>query len=220
MEEKAQEQRQTGIPAWILVVVVVIIIGLAIFLFLTRGVTVEGTIQDAIKGTPVVGATITAGNSSTTSDKNGNFRLRVPKLEGEITVNAPGYEPLSTSLDKRLSLSLVPLPEKVASYWFEFWKENNYDGMYNLLTSNCQNAVSREIFQQEFSRYQLEIMDVRTQQTGTEGDTANVSAEVDINTPLGKQTLHFSLQLHKEGGLWKVVWYRGGQGIAPSQPPL
>ncbi len=214
---EAQQREGKDIPWWMLTAVIAIIVGLAILIFLMRGVTIEGTVKDALKGTPVGGATITMGIYSTTSDENGSFKLKAPKLEGEIVVNAPGYEPLSTTAERSLFLSLVPLPEKVASYWFNYWREANYREMYNLLTSECRNATSGEAFEEEFSRYKLEIVDVRTEKMEAKADTATVLAEVDINTPLGKQTLRFSLQFRKEGGLWKAVWY--GAGATPAQPP-
>lgn len=219
-EKKApEEERQKGIPWWMLTLILVVIVGLAAFIFLTRGIVIEGTIVDAVKGTPIKDATITLGTHSTTSDENGRFSLRVPTLEGEVVVNALGYEPLSVNGERNLSLSLVPLPEKVASYWFAYWKDGNYEGMYNLLTNECRSATSREAFQEEFSRYKMEIVSVKAQKTGEENNTANVSAEVEINTPLGKQILRFSLQLLKEEGIWKVVWYPQGQGMVPLQPP-
>lgn len=222
MEEKeaqGKEEKQRGLSQVILAVLIVIIIGLALFFFFTRGIYIEGTLVDAVKGTPVAGATVTVGTYSTTSDESGRFKLKVPKLEGELLVNAPGYELLSTTVERNLSLSLVPLPENVASYWFNYWKENNYEGMYSLLTNDCKNAISREALQEEFSRYKMEIVDVRTQKLKMEGNTADIEADVEINTPLGKQTLHFSLKLLKEGGIWKVVWYGEGRGITPAQPP-
>lgn len=220
MEEKELEQMPKGIRIWVLALILLIIVGLFVLFYFLKGTTIEGTIRDAVKGTPVTGASIILGTHSTTSDENGSFRLRVPKLEGEISVSAPGYESLSINVEKNLSLSLVPLPEKVASYWFNYWKEANYAGMYDLLTNDCKKAISLETFNEEFSRYKLEIVDIRTQKMETNDNTAGVLAEVDINTPLGKQTLRFSLRLLKEGGIWKVVWYSAGRGLTPTQPPL
>ncbi|MBC7238375.1 MAG: hypothetical protein H5T69_21250, partial [Chloroflexi bacterium] len=152
-----------------------------------------------------------------TTDENGRFKLRVPKLEGELVVNAYGYEPLSVAVEKNPVISLVPLPEKVAEYWFNYWKNGDYERMFELLTNDCRNSITKEAFAEEFSRYKLEIVAVRTQRTGGEGDSAEVKAEVDINTPFGKQTLHFTIPLKKDSGIWKVVWYSGGTGMATQQ---
>lgn len=216
-DEVPQEAKSKGMPTWLLAVIVGIILALAGFFFLTQGVVIEGVLKDAVSGMPIKGATITIGTRSTISDENGRFRLRVPKLEGEVIVNAVGYEPLSAGVEKNLSLTLVPLPETVATYWFNYWKSADYQGMYNLLADECKNAVSREAFQEEFSRYRLEIVDTRAQKMDRGDDTATVLAEVKINTPLGEQTLRFSLQLRKESGIWRIVWYP--QGATSFQPP-
>lgn len=202
------------------VISLVLILGLIAYVFLIRGTKIEGTIQDSITGSPVSGAIITSDSSSTTSDEKGKFKLKVSKLGVEITINATGYEPISITADKTLSIALTPLPEKTAEYWFNFWKLEDYEKMYDLLSNDSRKLITKEAFQQEFSRYRLDISDVKAKKTSEEAHSVNVNVEVGINTPFGKQTLRFPLQLVKEEGRWSVVWYGAGQlppGNIPSQ---
>jgi hypothetical protein len=217
----AEEGKIGNGKRWILLIILIfVILGLIAYAFLQRGKRIEGRIQDAITGLPVSGALISSGTSSTTSDERGRFRFRVSKLGVDITINAAGYEPFSTKADKTLSISLIPLPEKVAEYWFNYWKLGDYEKMYDLLSTDSRKLITKEAFQQEFSRYKLEILDVKVEKTSEEGNTVNVNVEVGINTPFGRQTLRFPLQLIKEESYWKVIWYGAGQfppGNIPSQ---
>jgi hypothetical protein len=217
----AEEGKIGNGKSWILLIILIfVILGLIAYAFLQRGKRIEGRIQDAITGLPVSGALISSGTSSTTSDERGRFRFRVSKLGVDITINAAGYEPFSTKADKTLSISLIPLPEKVAEYWFNYWKLGDYEKMYDLLSTDSRKLITKEAFQQEFSRYKLEILDVKVEKTSEEGNTVNVNVEVGINTPFGRQTLRFPLQLIKEERYWKVIWYGAGQfppGNIPSQ---
>ena len=218
MAEESKDKNGKGKIFFIIVLVV--ILGLIAYVFLLRGTKIEGTIKDSLTGLPVSGAIITSGSSSTTSDNSGKFRLRVSKPGVQITITATGYEPTSITADKTLSISLIPLPEKTAEYWFNYWKSEDYEKMYDLLSNDSRNLITKEAFQQEFSRYRLDISNVKAEKTSEEANSVNVNVEVEINTPFGKQTLRFPLQLVKEEGRWNIVWYGEGQlppGNVPSQ---
>jgi hypothetical protein len=206
-----EEKSGNGKGKILLIIILFVILGLIAYALLQRGTRIEGTIQDAITGLPISGALISSGTSSTTSDERGKFRFRVSKLGIDIKINAAGYEPFSTKADNTLSISLTPLPEKVAEYWFNYWKSGDYEKMYDLLSTDSRKLITKEAFQQEFSRYRLEILDVKAEKTSEGGNTVSANVEVGINTPFGRQTLRFPLQLLKEEERWSVVWYGAGQ---------
>lgn len=54
--------------------------------------TISGTVTDSLAGTPVVGARVTIGTQSTTTDESGSYSLNsVPLGEQPVSITAPGY---------------------------------------------------------------------------------------------------------------------------------
>ncbi|MGB9607002.1 MAG: carboxypeptidase-like regulatory domain-containing protein [bacterium] len=99
----------------------------------------EGTIQDALTGLPTKGATVSLGNRTTTSDKNGRFTLWARTLTGELTINASGYEPYTCPVERKLIISLLPFPEKTVEYWFNYWKRNFPISIFALLLNSSKS---------------------------------------------------------------------------------
>jgi hypothetical protein len=60
---------------------------------------VAGVVTDAETHSAVPGATVAAGDRRTVTDTEGRFSLRVPQGRTEIDVTAPGYFPLTTTID-------------------------------------------------------------------------------------------------------------------------
>lgn len=223
--EHPEEKPKQDLPSWkhnfLLILGALILIALVVWLGFKRGVVVEGRVIDALTGNPIAGARVSIGLKDTTTDQGGNFKLRISQLGQETIVNAEGYEPLRTNAERNMTLSLVPTPEKVAGYWFDYWRAGQYEAMYNLLSADSQRATTKDAMAGEFSQYKLDIRNYKTKVTNQSGDSADVTADVEINTPMGKQTLQFNLHLVKEGGLWRIVWYSSSipPAPAPGQAP-
>ena len=76
-------------------------------------VRVTGRVVDAVTGTPLAGAAVTAGGVSATSGPDGAFALEVAPAPGlTATVSLPGYRPVVVSIDpaapSQLKVALSP----------------------------------------------------------------------------------------------------------------
>lgn len=60
---------------------------------------VSGVVVDAGSQSPLPGVEVFAGTVSDTTDATGRFRLRLPAGPADITATAPGYFPLTTTVD-------------------------------------------------------------------------------------------------------------------------
>jgi vitamin B12 transporter len=58
---------------------------------------------DADSRAPLAGASVSAADAHATTDPQGRFRVQVPAALVEVSVTAPGYLPLATTLDLRTS---------------------------------------------------------------------------------------------------------------------
>ncbi|MBM3782641.1 MAG: carboxypeptidase-like regulatory domain-containing protein, partial [Acidobacteria bacterium] len=74
---------------------------------------VSGMVIDAESQAPLAGAEVIVGGATQTTDATGRFRLRLPAGTADVTATAPGYFPLTTSVDvsrgdvQRLELALA-----------------------------------------------------------------------------------------------------------------
>jgi hypothetical protein len=67
-----------------------------------------GTITDAYTGKPVNAASVTIGETTLTTDANGNFSTTTWKKEDTLQVGAASYEPLSIALAERSDVQQTP----------------------------------------------------------------------------------------------------------------
>jgi protocatechuate 3,4-dioxygenase beta subunit len=66
-----------------------------------------GTVKDAETGEPVAGATITAGDVSSTSGADGTYRLERVPAGATVHVSAPGYATLDQPVERTISWDAV-----------------------------------------------------------------------------------------------------------------
>lgn len=70
-----------------------------------------GRLVNNVTDQPVAGATVTAGDLSTTSDEDGRFILWTTDVPLAITVEAPGYQPAQAQFDEDVELTVALEPK-------------------------------------------------------------------------------------------------------------
>ena len=101
--------------------------------------------------------------------------------------------------------------EKVAHTYLSAWKNGDYTGMYALLTSISQNAISEEEFEQHYqgiaSEALLSGVDYKILSSLTNSDTAQVSYRVILDSSLvGEIQADTLMNLSLENDEWRIQW--------------
>ncbi len=81
--------------------------------FRNNSITITGSVQDN-KGTPVPGATITAGHTTTSSDASGNFTINCDEKEKYITVSAVGFVQQKIKINNRTVINVIMKPSRLS----------------------------------------------------------------------------------------------------------
>ena len=75
--------------------------------------SLTGVITDRFTGGPVAGATVRAGTIAATTDADGRYELNGVEEETTISIEAPGYAPLSQAIQKATTLDAVLRPDVI-----------------------------------------------------------------------------------------------------------
>ncbi len=122
--------------------------------------------------------------------------------------------PTATLPGPAVSVTLPPNPEGTAGAFLNAWQARDYAGMYTLLSSLSQDAISRNDFVNRYgdAAAQLTLSSVETAVLSSlqkELD-AEVLFRVTLRTALvGDITREITMPLHYEGGRWTVSWDDG-----------
>lgn len=117
-----------------------------------------------------------------------------------------------------ISVNSAPDPESAANAYLTAWNEGNYAGMYAMLNTGSQQAISIEDFQARYAMVATQTnlfrVDYEILQALTNPTTAQVGYRVTLNSAvIGPITRETHMDLVLEGGDWRVVW--GDQIILP-----
>lgn len=135
-----------------------------------------------------------------------------PKVEPTATV-VPTQTPLS---EPSVKITSVPDVKAAARAYLDGWKADDYEGMYQLLTSISKDAISQEKFLEHYKGVAEEAaIDVAPKGLDYEiltslvldPETAQVGYRVTMHSVLvGDITRETLMNLHLEQGAWRVKW--------------
>ncbi|MEK7275982.1 MAG: NTF2-like N-terminal transpeptidase domain-containing protein, partial [Chloroflexota bacterium] len=122
--------------------------------------------------------------------------------------------PTATLPGPGVSVTLPPNPEGTAGAFLNAWQARDYAGMYTLLSSLSQDAISQEDFVNRYgdAAAQLTLSGVETAVLSSlqKELEAEVLFRVTLHTALvGDLTREITMPLQFEGGRWTVSWDDG-----------
>ena len=108
----------------------------------------------------------------------------------------------------------TPAPDvkTTAQAWLDFWAADNYDGMYDLLTTVSQDALTREKFTARYTDVANNLTLQKVESQILQGlvlspRSAQVAYRVTFKTAMiGDLTREITMNLSIENGAWRVQW--------------
>lgn len=156
--------------------------------------------------------------------KNAGGRMKIFRwiiLLGLLLGACKGASPTATPVSNATPTSRLPTPfvqvtkvpsaEDAAKAFFEAWKVNNYDGMYDLISGASRDANTREDFIAYYNsianNLTLQSLDIQILSSLTNPSSAQVGYRATYATALlGQISRDMVMNLSLEGGTWKVQW--------------
>jgi penicillin-binding protein 2 len=130
----------------------------------------------------------------------------------------PTLEPTNTLPselpDPIVETTMVPDVNSAVSSYMEFWRQDDYTSMYNMLTNVSKDALTFEEFQKKYTDFSvnLTLQDIEYNILSSliKPTSAQVSYRVVYSTNLiDSLTREFVAHLSLEDGLWHVQWDDG-----------
>lgn len=101
-------------------------------------------------------------------------------------------------------------PEESLNRYFSYINDKNYEGMYELLTSESKNKISKEAFiEKNKNIYEgIDCFDIKTNviDTKKENKTTKLSYNQEMETSAGKVEFSNNMNLSKEDDMYKIEW--------------
>ncbi len=122
--------------------------------------------------------------------------------------DAPRAEPTAT-VAPTATPEPKAAPDEVVAEYVDRWSAGDYDGLYDLLSTEAQQGVSREDFVGRYTDIASEagLTDLKAAVTGDPNLQTEVPIRVEMqSTAVGKIEEVNSVPLVKEQGEWKVAW--------------
>ncbi len=128
------------------------------------------------------------------------------------TADTSTATPEATLPNPGVSITPPPNPEGTASAFLKAWGDQNYAGMYALLSSLSRDAISQDDFTKRYTdaAEQMTLTELQTSILAAlpKGDTdAEVQFRVTFKTRIvGDITRDITMPLHNENGRWTISW--------------
>ena len=124
---------------------------------------------------------------------------------------SPTTRPATTLGPVSVRKTSVPDVQSTARTFLDAWKTSDYTGMYALLTSSSQKAVSQDEFIKHLEAIAAEAalssVDYSLETATIDPDASQVNYQVKLHSDLiGEIQRETSMDLHLEQGQWRVVW--------------
>ena len=129
-----------------------------------------------------------------------------------IAASCGGNSPLRAELPTpQINITTVPKVDDTAQAFLNAWESLDYEGMYNLLSSQSQQTISRDDFinYYEESVFSLNLQSLHTLLLSSTTNPSSASAmyKVTFNTGIfGSFDREIAMPLAMEGSAWRINW--------------
>jgi penicillin-binding protein 2 len=100
-------------------------------------------------------------------------------------------------------------PVVVAEEFAAHWESGDYDGLYDLLSSEAQDGIERQAFVDRYNAIaeRAGLTEIRMEITGEPNLQTEIPTKVTMqSSKVGEIVEENAIKLVKEGGAWKVAW--------------
>ena len=142
------------------------------------------------------------------------FSLLILSLAAAACGGGDGEKPAAQLPTPRIEVTSVPKVEGTVNAFLAAWKNEDYAGMYQLLSKASQQTISAEDFITFYHdtavKMNLQTLDTAYLTGATNPDSANAKFMVKFITGVfGEFEREIDMPLRLEDGTWKVSWDQG-----------
>jgi penicillin-binding protein 2 len=125
-----------------------------------------------------------------------------------------GETPTPGLLPPEVRTTQAPDVEEAAIEFLEYWKLNNYQAMYSMLSPSSQEAISEEEFSQIYHEVAVELamesLEYSILSSFVDPGQAQVAVSINYNSLLIEElNRDIILLLSLNEGIWKIDWSKG-----------